>query len=622
MTLIAAPLTPTVTNPWGGQVITASIANTFTWQSDGSQASFFIEWKRNITGAIASNTGWQTSSLSQYEFAANTFTNTYEYAWRVKTRNSAGQESPFSDWAVFRAGNVAELTITFPVNDMDVLSSVPVYQHVYNSPNGYYQVAYQYKLFTGTTWNDIDAMTAAEQESYTWDQLEALSQGNVLWDSGRVEGTATSVDQPSDKLLSLQYWYKVQVTIWDNAGNEVTSAIRTFGLLVDSIPRIPTLSATPDPDNGRNIATIINLTPAPGQVAVTHNRLYRRRIDGTWELIQDNIPITSAKVYSLVMQPSHVIGYLSSLAYDNTCRSSKEEEYAVSAVGTNGIESSKSKSAFATCRLNAYWFTNLETNETVKLNVEPRFGRMQSERNREEYVGVDEQYPQVNYDYTRFYRGSFQARLFKPTNMSFPWPSYIAQIRQVLDTTSPVLFRSPHGDLFKFNISDLQIKPWNRVDSMREISFNMTEIEEVVPAGGFGYEMPPNDLRGYWVIDPTTGLGFRLYAEPQWDGINVERDRVEVMGLSSEFPEVGYGTKQAARGGFSGLIMRPRTGTLSEEVMKLRELVDGKTKAPVLFRGMSGDVLLVDTYGFSFELFDRINQARRVSFEYIEIGGI
>jgi hypothetical protein len=124
------------------------------------------------------------------------------------------------------------------------------------------------------------------------------------------------------------------------------------------------------------------------------------------------------------------------------------------------------------------------------------------------------------------------------------------------------------------------------------------------------------------VIDPTTGLGFRLYAEPQWDGISVERDRVEVMGLSSEFPEVGYGTKKAARGGFSGLILRPQAGTLAEEVMKLRELVDGKTKAPVLFRGMSGDVLLVDTYGFSFELFDRINQARRVSFEYIEIGGI
>lgn len=594
-------LTPIVTFPWGGQNIVVSVVNSFTWQSDTSQAGFYIEWQHNIIGGTVNGTGWQTSSTASYLFPINTFTNTYEYKWRVKIRNNIGLESSFSDWAVFRAGNAATLTISFPPNDLDVLSAVPMYQHVYNSPNNYAQIAYEYFLFTGTTWNDFDVLTAAQQESYTWDQLEALSLGNTLWDSGRVESTATSVPQPSDKLQILQYWYKVQVKIWDNAGNEITSDIRTFGLLVGSVPQIPIISAVSDGENGRNVVTIVNPLPDVGQAGTDHNKLYRKKLDGAWELIQDNI--------------------VSGIGYDTTCRSLKSEEYAASAVSADGIESSKSESDYATCQLSAYWFTNLTTLVTIQLEADPRWGVMQSERGRAEIIGMDETYPSVDYDARRFYRGSFQALVFKPTDGT-TWQKYSEQLRDVLDSDvySPIVMRTPFGDLFKINVYDFKIEQNDRMQQTRRISFSFVEIEESVPVGVYAYDTRSTDLNGYWIIDPETNEGYRLYLEPQWGDLSSERDRAEMVGLNSEFPLIGMGNKKAYRGGFSGLILKPSSGTLAEQVMKLRNLVDAPVKKPLLFHMVSGDLFLVDTYGFNFELFDRVDQGRKVAFEFIEIG--
>jgi len=319
----------------------------------------------------------------------------------------------------------------------------------------------------------------------------------------------------------------------------------------------------------------------------------------------------------------NLYGIVPAFGYDTTCRSSKQEEYAVSAVGTNGIESSKSTIAYSTCVLDSYWLTNETTKETVKLKANPKWGRMYSERNRTEEVPVDSKYPTVLYSPVRFYRGSFQATLLKPTNMT--WSEYIAQIRRVLDADSPtpIIFRSPFGDLLKVYVYDLEIHPTDRLDKTREISFGMVEAEEAVLTGGFSYDNPPTPLDTYWVIDTTTGKGFRLYAEPNWDGIRVERDSQEIIGLSSKMPILNYGAKKATRSGFTGLILKPSVSnlTLADEVMRLRELIDGKEKKPVLFRTPAGESFLVDVYGFSYELFNRIGQARRVSFEFVEVGG-
>ena len=304
------------------------------------------------------------------------------------------------------------------------------------------------------------------------------------------------------------------------------------------------------------------------------------------------------------------------LGYDTTCRSSKEEEYAVSAVSVDGIESSKSTSAIATCELDSYWFTNTTTNATVELTAEVEWGQMQSERVREEYIGMDESYPSVCYGSQRFYRGNFQATLLEPTEST--WPIYCKTFTDVLDVGNSILMRSPFGDLLELDVYNLKISPFIRTDIARNISFDMVEIAEMVPAGTYTYSTPTSE--GYWVVDPTTNLGFQLYPEAEWDGMNIEHDRFEGVGLSSEFATINYGNKKAVRSGFSGVILTPDTGTLAEEIMRLRELIDSLNKIPVIFQTPSGDKFLVDTYGFTYELFDRSSQARKVSFEFIEVG--
>jgi len=595
---LSTPLTPTGLSPSQGQQIPVTESNTFTWQSDGTQAGFTIQYSLNISGAEVITIDWINLSTSSYTYSANSFTNTFSYKWRVKIRNSSNQESLWSEWSVFVGGSPLLISVSFPQNDLDTITSLPLYSHSFNSPYGYQQVSFQYKLYTGSIWDTIDSLTASEQESMTWDELE-LYGGSLIWDSGEVVSTATSIQQPPGYMISGTYWYKICCIITDDQNNTYTSDLRTFYILLDSIPQTPTITADDDSINGQNAITITNPTPDPGQVSVDYNRLYRKKLDGTWELIQDNIT--------------------SGIGYDTTCHSAKQEEYTVSAVGTNGIESGFSNSAYATCELEDYWFTNLTTNATIKLTAEVNWGQMQSEREREEYQGMDEVYLSVLYGQRRFYRGNFQAYIFKPTDGTI-WETYIESIRAILDVGNQVLIRTPFGDLFQVDIYDFQMSQVIRTDECRAISFNFVEVAEYVALGSYTYDIPDNDSPGYWIIDAETGNGMRLYAEPDWGATASERERNELVGLNSEFPSINYGNKKAYRSGFSGVILTPDTGILAEEIIKLRELIDSKNKKPLIFKADSGDIFLVDTYGFSFELFERTSQARKISFEFIQIG--
>lgn len=589
-------LTPIITFPLGGQNVPVSENNVFTWNST-NQYSFYIEWQINNSSSTIYNTGWITSSTGSYTFSPNVFINTLSYKWRVKIRNSSGLESAFSEYAIFTGGNPVSLSIIYPLDEYDQITSLPQYQFSFNPESDASQYSYRIQVYIGATFDDWDSMSANEQDTLTSDAVELYDAVTTLvWDSGVVVSSATSVEQPSGYFIPTEYWYKVRVSITDSNGTTYISDLRSFYILLDDVPQTPEIIATNDNTNGRNTITITNPTPESGQVSASYNKLYRKKLDGTWELLVDNIT--------------------TSTTYDTTCRSSKLEEYAVAAVGTNLIEGGKSTSATATCELESYWFTNLTTNETIELLLEPEWGQMQSERSREEYQPMDEIYPTVCYSPQRFYRGNFQATILEPTTTT--WSDYCKTFTDVLDVGNSILMRSPFGDLFELDIYNLKISPFIRTDQARNISFDMVEVAEMVPAGTYTYSTPTSV--GYWVVDPITNLGFQLYAEAEWDGMTSERDRYEGIGLSSEFASINYGNKKAIRSGFNGVILEPDTGTLAEEVMKLRELIDPLNKKPVEFLTPSGDKFLVDTYGFTYELFDRSSQARKISFEFIEVG--
>jgi len=180
--------------------------------------------------------------------------------------------------------------------------------------------------------------------------------------------------------------------------------------------------------------------------------------------------------------------------------------------------------------------------------------------------------------------------------------------------------RSPFGDLFKINVYDFKIEQNDRIQQTRKISFNFIEIEEIVPTGNYTYDTLTSPLNGYWLIDPDTNKGYRIYAEPEWNSLSLERERAEMVGLNAVMPQTSYGSKKVIRGGFSGLILKPVVGTLAEQIRKLRHLADAPNKKPLLFYMISGDIFFVDVYGFNFEIFDRIDQCRKISFEFIQVG--
>lgn len=598
---MAIPLTPVSLRPFGGQSIPTQSANTYTWVDDGSQAAYYIEYSETSSGSFILNTGWIVSSTPQHTFASGNFINTHEYKWRVRIRNSSGQISEFSQFAVFRGGNPVSLTITFPASEYQQLETLPTYTHSFLPLGNQAQYSYRYQVWIGATWDDWDAMSASQQDTLTSDEIELYSPVTTsIWDSGVVVSTATSVEQPSGYFITGEYWYKVRCTIVDTEGNSYQSDLRSFYILLDSVPKTPVITATSDSTNGQNIISITNSTPDPGQVEVAYNKFYRKKIDGTWRLLETNIT--------------------SSTVYDRTCRSSKEEEYAVSAVGINGIEGGKSTSVTATCELSSFWFTNLTTNQTLELYGNIKWGQMSSERKREEYQPIDAVYPVVSYSPQRYYRGTFQAFVLLPSGVT-SWPNYITQIRNVLDAGNQILMRSLYGDLFKLDIYDLQITP-NNTGQYREISFNMVEVAEEVPAGTYTYETVDTSLECYWLFDPDTYKGYPLYYNSEWGTASSERQRFESIGLDSEMPIACYGNKNTIRSGFTGLLIQSGTILLAEEVMKFRELADSKNKKPLHFRTLDGDEYLVDVYGFSFDVANTVPESRKISFEFVEIGSV
>lgn len=591
-------LAPNNLTPTSGQSVPTFSANTFTWQSE-NQYSYYIEWSRNISGATLYNSGWITSSIGSYEFPTNSFVNTFEYKWHVKIRNSSGLESNYSDWSLFRGGNNVELEITFPENEYDQITSLPTYTHSFTPLNNAEQRSFQYQVYTNLlTWDEWSNLTSTQQDTLTNDELELLNSTEV-WDSGEVISTATSVEQPAGCFISGNYWYRVKCTIKDSLGNTYVSPMRTFYILLDSIPQTPIITATSDPTNGRNIISITNPTPDAGQVSASYNKLYRKKLDGSWELLTTNITTATA--------------------YDPTCRSDVEEEYSVSAVGTNAIEGGKSTSATATCLLDSWWFTNLTTNTTIEMYANVKFGQMASERGRIEVQGMDETYPQVLYSPQRFYRGNFQATILKPIGKS--WPTYINQVCAILNEGNQILMRSPYGDTFQFDIYDLQITP-DKTGQYRDISFSMVEVVETVPVGTYTYDTPDTTYDSYWIIDPETYTGQEIYGNAEWGTMMFERDRFESIGLDGEMPSVSYGNKKATRSGFSGLIIESATTVLAEDLIKLRELIDPKIKKPLIFRTPDLDYFYIDAYSFTFEIINTIPQARKISFEFIELSKI
>ncbi|KJR97948.1 MAG: hypothetical protein VR68_11595 [Peptococcaceae bacterium BRH_c4a] len=597
----SAPLIPSNLTPPNGGAILASVSNTFTYTFNDpgdTQSALYIEYGETIEGAVISNTGWVATPNAEHTFVSGTFTAGKEYKWRIKAKDSINQESPFSEWAVFKAANLPVATITYPAADFDEISALPTYQHALSNT----QTKFQYKLTDPTIWPDIEALTWAQIEAMTWDQLESFSDA-LLWDSGIIMGTGTSIQQPTG-YLDGNKTYKIQVQAWDIYTN--SDADNRYFKVNMNLPPTPTATAGVDSSNASVVLTITNPTPQTGQPAAASNKVYRQESDGTWTLEASGVVggSYSAKIFASGLQVT----------------------YSVSAVSAVGDESGKSTPVTITASLSDYWLVDPDTNTGFRLYADPAWGRMQSEREREEIWGVDEAFPSITYDQARYYQGSFQAGFIEDSSAgSGASPRVQAEnLRTFIDGAAKksMWLKSPFGDVFKVDMSNFKIKPKLPGDRYRAVSFDMVETASSGVSYAIGeYDLPPTSPASFWVIDPDTGRGVELEASPDWGGLDSERDRSDEKTFGEYYPTAGYGKKRAYRSSFSGYIMVDVD--MPTALNKIRNLLDAPTKKPLIFMTPFGEQFLVDTYNFSFELvLGRLGLVRRVSFDFVEVGDI
>jgi hypothetical protein len=240
----------------------ADVAATLTldWDfhdPDPNDTQGWVAISRQIgAGALAyfraSDSTWQVAEVQN---ATATTSRTLAVAWgadsdadhtyRVKTWDAAGAASPYSDALVIKPSAKVNPTITTPADAGTVTTDTVV-----------------------VTWS------VAQQTAY---QVQTITSGLVLQDSGKVNGTATSYVSPERLANTLSY--SVKLWTWNNEGLQSDPDTNSFTVTYTE-PAVPALTVSPQPGLGVLRVKITNPTPGGGQPAVAYNEVWRLRTGG------------------------------------------------------------------------------------------------------------------------------------------------------------------------------------------------------------------------------------------------------------------------------------------------------------------------------------------------------
>ena len=434
----------------------ATASAVFSWGAQ-DQAQYYIEYKENALGATVYTTGWIASTVSQHTFPANTFTMGKEYAWRVKVKNNFNEESSFSEWEIFKAGDKTTLNLLVPTQ-FQVITSWPTYQHDYVDPNNIPQLFYRYRLWSrGLTWNQFDLMTAEQQESMTWDELE-LYGATLLYDTGEVYSTAESHVQPPGYFPSLADYYRLRLNVKNTAGGEFQTDITTFQLNLSGVPWQPSITTTSDDETGSIAVSVFNPEDNP---PLSHNIIFRSEDGASYVPIANNVAVNGTY-------------------YDLTPASGKTYYYAAAAVNTNGVQGPLSTAKTGVVNLAGYVISDPDTGKSWTIETGVELKPVISERDRLEQVGLDATYPIVTYGKKRFWRGGLQGYLIEDYENIQTTAAQLASLRDLVDAASkkPLILRTPAGEVYRVDIYNFQYSLAFPNDYGRIVSFEFVQVSD------------------------------------------------------------------------------------------------------------------------------------------------
>lgn len=246
-----APTTPTNLSPSGGQPVNRANAVRLSWQhndvnNNDPQSKFNLQWR--IQGTTTWNEVTQTT-INQYYDISNLPHGIIE--WQVRTYDQVGLISPYSQIAVFIAGDKPSTpTITAPSEDV-----VPIPQPVVQW-SSVEQVAFHLKVL------DIN--------------------GNLVWESQQI---STNKALTLGIALTNETDYKIQVAI-KNADNLWSEFITKQIYVTYTPPKKPIV--TIQAATSHIVLDIVNPLPEGTEPEVTGNDIYKL-MDGVWVRIAEGV---------------------------------------------------------------------------------------------------------------------------------------------------------------------------------------------------------------------------------------------------------------------------------------------------------------------------------------------
>lgn len=230
-----APTQPTELSPANNEAIDRTLIQRLSWQHNDydAQSKFDLQWSDD--GGSTWTTVTETTSRQYKDFAASTFTNGI-ITWKVRTYDQFAEVSPYSEQAVFIAGEPSDAPIITSSSAVTVARPV-------------------------ITWTQTD-QTEYEVEIYD-------STMTIVWDSGEVVSTNKSVTAGADLTNGATYTLKIRTKNSDDLWSEF--AIQTLTVSYTP-PEMPTLTITTDSSDGSITLVITN---PPGTTAVLYNEIYR-----------------------------------------------------------------------------------------------------------------------------------------------------------------------------------------------------------------------------------------------------------------------------------------------------------------------------------------------------------
>lgn len=305
----SAPLAPTPGLP-NGTIFDRSQVNRIPWthnDPDPGDGQSKYRFRYRVSGSSNAYTDVITTTTNQfYDLPAASVANgTYEYL--INTYDSQGVISADSAVRTFVAATVpAGPTITAPTNNAVLGAAAQT-------------VAWSYPT------------VQSSQVRRVADNAGVANTATVYFDSGEIVS-------PTQRDLAVTFetnnrFEHVQVRIKEGGLWSAWSSVRVQ--VSYTVPATPTLTLSPQPDNGRIYVLLNNPTPSGGQPAISRTDLYRKlATDTTFERIAQ---LTSGTPY-----------------YDYTAASGVAYNYYAVAAGVNGT-STTSVTSSATVVLKGTW---------------------------------------------------------------------------------------------------------------------------------------------------------------------------------------------------------------------------------------------------------------------------